>query len=121
MTYSKEELQAMIDAMIAVSNRFYNGARLTGCHAFIEFTGLMNEYIKLCECALAQGLDFTETTIHGSGKPLPMESYQRAYLDEKLQCIYGHSLDAIMGLDTPAPMESQPQGAVGESGTPVGS
>ena len=38
----------------------------------------------------------SETTIHGGGQPLPMQSYERDYLSEKLECIYGHSLDAIM-------------------------
>lgn len=50
-------------------------ARRIGNHPFIEFTGLMNEYIVMCENALAQGIDFTETSIHGDGKPLPMREH----------------------------------------------
>lgn len=96
MTFTPDELGIMIAKMRRASDHFYRDAVHTGCHPFIEFTGLMNEYIKICEQALAQGVDFTETSIHGSGKPLPMQSFQRDYLNEKLECIYGHSLAALM-------------------------
>lgn len=95
MTYTKEELEAMLTEMKCATSTFYAQARKIGCHPFIEFTGLMNEYIQMCANALAQGQDFTETSIHGSGQALPMRSFERAYLNEKLQCIYGHSLAAI--------------------------
>lgn len=97
MTYSEDELRAMIAGMRNASAAFYGDARRIGCHQFIEFCGLMNEFIGLCEDAVAKGQDFTETSIHGDGKPLPMRPHHRAYLNEKLECIYGHSLDAIMG------------------------
>lgn len=97
MTYTPEELREMLAKMSAASSAFYRDAVRTGCHPFIEFTGLLTEYIKLCEAALAQGIDFTETSIHGSGQPLPMESYHRDYLNEKLECIYGTSLAALQG------------------------
>jgi len=87
--------------MRAASSAFYRDAQRIGCHPFIEFTGLLNEYIQLCERALAQGQDFTGTSIHGSGKPLPMQEFNRAYLNEKLECIYGRSLDAIMSRPRP--------------------
>lgn len=96
MTYTKEELEAMLAGMRQASSVFYAMAFKIGCHPFIEFTGLMNEYIKMCSNALAQGQDFTETSIHGDGKPLPMRSFEKDYLNEKLECIYGHSLAAIM-------------------------
>ena len=95
MTYTKPELLAMISQMQAASNEFYRAALRIGCHPFIEFTGLMNEYIQMCREALTQGQDFTETSIHGSGQPLPMKEHHRAYLTEKLECIYGYSLEAI--------------------------
>lgn len=85
----------MLTKMQAVSSAFYAGAVRTGCHPFIEFTGLMNEYIQLCRAAMVQGEDFTETSVHGSGKPLPMQPHHRDYLNEKLECIYGTSLDAL--------------------------
>lgn len=95
-TYSKVELESMLIGMRAASSAFYNDARTVGCHPFIEFTGLMNEYIDMCESALSEGIDFTETSIHGSGKPLPMREHHRRYLNEKLECIYGTSLEHIM-------------------------
>lgn len=79
MTYTPEELTEMLAKMRAASSAFYRDAVRTG------------------ESALAQGLDFTETSVHGSGKPLPMQFYHRAYLNEKLECIYGTSLDALTG------------------------
>lgn len=90
-TYSPEEREAMLRGMHAVSDAFYRGATRIGCHPFIEFTGLLNEYIKICERAHAQGLDFTEANAH-SGKALSVEPYEAAYLGEKLGCIYGPSL-----------------------------
>ena len=99
MTYTKEELEAMLTGMRQASSAFYAMAFKIGCHPFIEFTGLMNEYIQMCSNALAQGQDFTETSIHGGGQPLPMQAHHRAYLDEKLQCIYGYSLQALTVAD----------------------
>lgn len=97
MTFTREELEEMIGMMADASNRFYARATRIGCHPFIEFAGLMNEYIKLCRNALDQGIDFTETSVHGGGQPLPMAEYERDYLNEKLECIYGVSLDHLMG------------------------
>lgn len=65
MTYSREELETMLAGMRRASSAFYRDAARIGCHPFIEFAGLMNEYIKLCEIALARGVDFTETSVHG--------------------------------------------------------
>jgi hypothetical protein len=91
-THSAEELAAMIKQMQQASNIFYSLASRIGNHAFVEFTGLLNEYIKLCEAALAQGIDFTACNIH-LGRSLPVEDYQAAYLAEKLACIYGPSFN----------------------------
>jgi hypothetical protein len=85
---------ACIANMRATSNAFYAGAVRTGNHAFIEFCGLMNEYIDICETALAAGQDFTMASIH-SGSALPIQSFQASYLLEKLQCIYGASLPEL--------------------------
>lgn len=81
----------MLRMMQDTSNAFYRQATGIGCHPFIEFCGLMNEYIKLCREAHMKGIDFTETSAH-SGKALPMATYEAAYLGEKLGCIYGPSL-----------------------------
>ena len=76
-----------IAAMKAASDIFYAGAVRIGNHPFIEFCGLMNEYIKACESAHKAGIDFSECSAH-SGQPLPMESYMIDYVNEKLHCIF---------------------------------
>lgn len=81
----------MIAGMHEASNRFYGMAIRIGNHPFIEFCGLMNEYIKLCEQAQAAGIDFTQANAH-TGLALPMKSFNATYLAEKLGCIYGPSL-----------------------------
>lgn len=77
-------------AMKAASNNYYREAIATNCHTFIEFTGLMNEYIKICERNLKQrGVDFTKTSVHCPGEPrLHMEDWELDYINEKLQCIF---------------------------------
>ena len=81
-----EREQAIIDMQNAAS-AFYIAAINIGNHPFIEFTGLMNEYIKLCGEAHNNGLDFTECNTH-SGKHLPMHDYEVRYINEKLECIF---------------------------------
>src|SRR5690242_4567859 len=91
-TYSTEELQEMIRQMKQASALFYKQAIHIGNHAFIEFTGLINEYINLCEEALEQGIDFTTCNVH-LGRALPVADRHAAYLGEKLGCIYGTALN----------------------------
>jgi hypothetical protein len=69
MTFTKEEQQEMLRKMRVASSAFYNDATRIGCHPFIEFTGLMNEYIALCQLAMELGIDFTKTSVHGGGQP----------------------------------------------------
>lgn len=88
---SPEELKTIIADMKGASGAFYANAREIGNHAFIEFAGLMNEYIKICEDAAKNGQDFTMASTH-TGNALPMKDYQAAYLAEKLDCIYGPAL-----------------------------
>lgn len=87
----RERLEASVTLMRSASKNFYRAAGLTGNHAFIEFTGLMNEYIDICKNAMASGKDFTKANTH-SGEALPMHGFQANYLLEKLECIYGASL-----------------------------
>lgn len=89
--YSAEERAPMLPKMHAASDAFYRAATQIGCHPFIEFTGVMNEYIKLCEQAHAAGIDFTNANVH-SGQALPMGPHNAAYLAEKLGCILGPTL-----------------------------
>ena len=85
------ELKICLRKMQEASHAFYAAAQATGNHAFIEWTGLQNEYINMCSCALEKGIDFTTANAH-SGRALPVEPFQAKYIAEKLHCIYGPSL-----------------------------
>lgn len=61
---SAAERVVMLRRMREASSVFYGLAVQAGCHPFIEFTGLMNEYIKCCEAAHKAGIDFASC---GSG------------------------------------------------------
>jgi len=80
----EESLQKM---NIAASN-FYDEAIRTDCHTFIEFTGLIREYIKICEKNHAQGIDFRKENAHTGIKQMKIQDYQINYLNEKLHCIF---------------------------------
>lgn len=58
-----------------------------GNHPFVEFAGLMNEYIKACHDAHARELDFSECNRH-SGYVLPLHPVMSDYINEKLECIF---------------------------------
>ena len=93
--YSPAELEAMIDRMKTASHGFYFLATQIGCHPFIEFAGLMNEYIKICEQTLKAGGDFASANTH-TGGTLVFHDYNLKYLMEKLDCIYGPSISALL-------------------------
>lgn len=92
-TYTPEERAAMLQKMRACSDSFYSQAAHAGCHALIEFTGLMNEFIKVCAEAHAAGEQFPFANTHCEVL-LPFKPYHLAYLAEKLGCIYGPALVA---------------------------
>lgn len=87
MAMTAEEREAALDQMKAVSKWFYASAIKIGNHPFIEFTGLLNEYIKICENAHRAGIDFSECNTHGE-TDLPMMPYEISYINEKLECIF---------------------------------
>lgn len=89
--HTSAELEEMIAKMNAVSSAFYGPAAMTGVHAFIEFCGLMKEFIVVCIAAREAGIDFTLANTH-TGVPLPFAPHHASYLAEKLNCIYGPSL-----------------------------
>jgi len=90
-----EELERTLADMQVIATKFYQMVFMAGmgtrAHAFVEFTGIMNEYITLCRAAAAEGIDFGRANTH-SGDALPVEPHNAAYLAEKLNCIYGPSL-----------------------------
>lgn len=83
--------QEMIQLMDRISSEFYGKATFAGVHAFIEFAGLMNEFIQVCRAAQADGMDFTQANTH-TGNALPFMEHNARYLAEKLNCIYGPAL-----------------------------
>lgn len=86
MMDAHEREEALVK-MRTASRAFYAAAVRIGNHPFIEFTGLLNEYIKACEEAHERGIDFTECNTH-SGCELPMAPHMINYVNEKLECIY---------------------------------
>lgn len=82
--------EEILEAMKIASNNYYREAIATNCHTFIEFTGLINEYIKICERNLKQrGVDFTKTSAHCPGEPkLQIENWEFDYINDKLRCIF---------------------------------
>jgi hypothetical protein len=82
----------VLAAMTAASNVFYAIAVRAGCHAFVEFNGLMTEYIKLCEQAEQRGEDWTLANIHNNNH-LKIPAHSLNYINEKLECIYGLQLE----------------------------
>lgn len=79
---------ATIHKMQEVSNEFYRKAIQIGNHPFIEFAGLMNEYIKMCTQTWDKGIDFTQAHVHSDQPGLEAHSWNGAYLAEKFSCIF---------------------------------
>lgn len=86
-----EKRAEMLEEMGRLVSAFYYQAAKIGCHPFLEFCGLMTEYLKVCTEAQKQGIDFTNTTAH-SGYALPIQRHNATYLGEKVGCIYGPAL-----------------------------
>jgi hypothetical protein len=76
---------AALVKMHQAADSFYALAQRTGVHTFLEFTGFIREYIKLCEQAVEKGIDFTT-------EELPIRAYHAGYIGEKLKCIFGDQL-----------------------------
>lgn len=89
----KQELLDCVAHMGRVRDTFYWQAIQTGCHPFIEFCGFMGEYVKVCEEAAREGIDFRQANTH-TGEALPMKPWQAQYLAEKFDCIFGPSIRA---------------------------
>lgn len=84
---SPAERERMLVQMREASSAFYRAAAQIGNHPFIEFTGLINEYIKTCEAAHRDGVDFTQCNTH-TGTALPLADFSVDYINEKLECIF---------------------------------
>ena len=95
---SVEERERALVLMRCASEAFYRSAVSIGNHPFIEFAGLMNEYINACRSAHEQGMDFSECNRH-SGRVLPLHPVMSDYVNEKLECIFSGTkvIEASMG------------------------
>lgn len=85
-----DQREHALDHMQQASHEFYRAAVRIANHPFIEFAGLMNEYINACKAAHAQGIDFSECNRH-SGLSLPLHPVMSDYINEKLECIFAGS------------------------------
>ena len=83
----EQEREVALKMMEAASSVFYSMAVKIGNHPFIEFTGLMNEYINACQEAHKNGIDFSDCDVH-TGVDLPLRGCQVDYINEKLECIF---------------------------------
>ena len=83
---ANERLMAL-SRMQETSDAFYRSAVSIGNPPFIEFAGLMNEYITACRAAHAAGIDFMQCNVH-SGQAQPLHPVMSDYINEKLECIF---------------------------------
>lgn len=70
-------------SMRQIADEFYRAAVRQPCHAFIEFAGLMNEYIKIC----AENEHFLAANRH-TGATMQVPPFRIDYIREKLECIF---------------------------------
>lgn len=82
-----DDRELALSRMEEACTRFYRDAVHTSNHPFIEFTGVMQAYIKSCRRAHEAGIDFSDCSRH-TGQQLPIESFELVYLAEKLDCIF---------------------------------
>ena len=87
-SFSKEELQALTLKMRATANTVYVLLQSCQVHAFIEFNGLMQKYVDLCQRAADEGVDFSMYNTHNE-KSFTVHGHDIEYLAEKFDCIFG--------------------------------
>jgi hypothetical protein len=82
--YSQADRAKLADKMEATTDGFYFLAAQIGHHQFLEFAGLMREYVKLCRASNEAG--------HGFSFGPVLKDYHAKYIGEKMGCIYGDEL-----------------------------
>lgn len=85
------ELYRALDDAERIACAFYAAATSgpgAQFHAFIEFCGLMREWVLIARDTLAAGVPAHVANTH-TGTPLVMAPHRAAYLIEKLDCIFG--------------------------------
>lgn len=88
----RAELEVSLQKMTAAKDTFYRLAMDAHCHAFVEFAGVMHQYIQSCREALDKGIDFAFVNKH-NGNSLPLPDHGAAYLGEKIGCIWAGALN----------------------------
>jgi hypothetical protein len=91
--YTKDQLLDLAHGMRDAANRIYPILVQCNVHPFIEFNGLMQKYVDICQNAARKGIAFPDLHEH-SGEAVPVEAHDMLYLAEKLRCIFGPALDA---------------------------
>jgi hypothetical protein len=82
---TKARLEHMLEQMRFTANEFYSSAVRIGQHTFIEFNGMLLEYIKGCQNMYLAEVDFTMN----NQRPTEEELH---YIGEKFECIWGHCM-----------------------------
>lgn len=88
----KEELKELLNMMSHTSAQYYQRAVRHHVHEFVEFTGLINEYLKMCQDMVDRDID---PTVHG----LKGREHNFRYIAEKLICIFGDALSDPSNLE----------------------
>lgn len=86
----------VVDRMSRTVSAFYVALFQQGvgsyCHSFIEFVGLMSEYLKIVHRLAEAGEDLQSFNVH-SGKTFSgIQDHEVLYLAEKLGCIFAPML-----------------------------
>lgn len=71
-----------IQRMKKIITDFYDQAVHVGVHPFVEFAGMMREYVQMLERLDEEG----KCIFMNSVRP---RDYELAYLEDKLECIFG--------------------------------
>jgi hypothetical protein len=73
--------------MRLAADNFYYHVAASESQAFIEITGLLWEYIKVCEQNFSRGIDFREP--NGlPGQRMQLQPHELAYFEQKINCIF---------------------------------
>jgi hypothetical protein len=94
---TQAELTALVTRMdgvaLATYGVFFHAGMGSEAHAFIEFNGLIAEYVQICRLCAERGIDFRHLNTH-TGGALPVEVHHMEYIGEKLACIFGPAIKA---------------------------
>lgn len=87
---TKLRLERTLERMDHAADVFYAHAQTADFHQFLEFTGFIREYTKMCRELLKRGVDFTTE----SGE---LKTYEAHYIGEKFGCIFSPLLERSKG------------------------